>query len=132
MGRVIRPRLAAGESRESELVAQNALWEEQDRLSVALAMEPDPERQQGILDRLDSTYREVAQHNWQTDWERRSYAMPDAPFAPPQIPEHVRFERHDLRIPESWQPIVREGQLVDTQADLFDAEEEDELELELH
>ncbi|MEV6341224.1 hypothetical protein AB0M12_41705 [Nocardia vinacea] len=145
MGRVIQPRPAAWEPRAEELVAQNALWEEQDRLTVALAMEPDLDRQQVILEQLDGTYEEVALHNWQADWERRAYAIPDAPFATTEIPEHLRFVHRDLELTEHWQPIVRAGELVDTQVAILDeeedvheilaAEEEEEqveMELELH
>lgn len=146
MGRVIRPRPAAWEPREDELAEQNALWEEQDRLTVALAMEPDLDRQQVILEQLDDTYQEVAQHNWQADWEQRAYAIPDAPFATTEIPEHLRFVHRDLQLTEqNWQPIVRDGELVDTQVAVLDDEEDEheiltaeedeehfEMELELH
>lgn len=117
MGRLIRPRPTAWDAREVELCAENALWEEQDRLNVALALETDAQRQEEILARLDSTYREIAEHGWHHDWERRSYALPDAAFAVPEVPEHLRFPR-----------VVCEPLAESTEQD----EEEIELELELH
>jgi hypothetical protein len=116
MGRVIHPWPAAWEPRENELRAQNALWEEQERLTVALALESDPVRQQGILEELDGTDQEVADHNWQADWERRSYAIPDAPFRIPEVPEHLRF------------PELPCGEV----AEIEENDEQFELELELH
>lgn len=84
---VIEPRPQQGQARDEEICAQNALWGEQERLYTALALESDPERQHTILAELDGTYQEVAQHGWQTEWERRSYAIPDAPFSQITVPE---------------------------------------------
>ncbi|WP_280460879.1 hypothetical protein [Nocardia carnea] len=84
---VIQPRPTQWEARDEQVCAQNALWAEQERLYTVLALESDPERQDAILAELDGTYQEVAQHGWQTEWERRSYAIPDAPFSPPTVLE---------------------------------------------
>jgi len=70
-----------------DVQTQNALWEKQERLYTKLALEPEVERQQVVLEQLDGTYREVADHGWQAEWERRSYAMPDEPFRQPTIQE---------------------------------------------
>ncbi|MBF6163075.1 hypothetical protein IU421_30210 [Nocardia cyriacigeorgica] len=79
--------IIARQEESEETVAQNALWEEQERLYTELALESDPERQQTILEMLDLTYQEIAEHGWQTEWERRSYAIPDEPFRPPTLQE---------------------------------------------
>lgn len=121
MGRVIRPRPAAWQPREEQLCAQNALWIEQERLYTELALEEDPGRQQDILATLDGTYQEVAEHNWQADWERRSYAIPDAPFQTPEIPERLRFNRLPCPITESA-----------PESETIGLEDQVELELELH
>lgn len=83
---VIQPRPPQWEDRDEQVCAQNALWAEQERMYMALALESDPERQDVILAELDGTYQEVARHGWQTEWERRSYAIPDAPFSQTTVP----------------------------------------------
>ncbi|MEV0344047.1 hypothetical protein AB0H49_34060 [Nocardia sp. NPDC050713] len=113
---VINPRPPQWDAREEEICAQNALWTEQERLYIALALETDPTRQQEILAELDCTYQEVAERDWQTDWERRGAAVPDIVFADPPVPEHLRFRPQPLAL----KPRAEENQ------------EQIELELELH
>lgn len=118
MVKVIRPRIAAWEAREAELCEENALWEEQERLYVAMAIATDPDRQSQILEKLDATYELVAQRGWQADWERRSYAVPDAQFSDRPVPEHLRFPRTACLPAEEPAEVEEEDQI--------------ELELELH
>ncbi|MGN2642470.1 hypothetical protein ACTD5D_41115 [Nocardia takedensis] len=93
---IIGPRLGSPAWYAERQRAQNALWQRQDALNVALALEPDPQRQHEILAALDDTYEEVAARGWQTDWERRGSAVPDTVFADAPVPEHLQFRSHPL------------------------------------